>query len=48
MHTLNGSGLAMPRVIVAILESYQREDGSIAIPDVLRPYMGWRTEIRAD
>ena len=48
LHTLNGSGLAMPRVIVAILETYQRADGSIEIPDVLRPYMGWRTEIRAE
>ncbi len=47
LHTLNGSALAMPRVIVSILENYQREDGSIEVPDVLRPYMGWRTEIRA-
>jgi len=48
LHTLNGSGVAMPRVLVAILENYQREDGSIEVPDVLRPYMGWRTEIRAE
>ncbi len=47
VHTLNGSGLALPRVIVGVLENYQREDGSVEIPDVLRPYMGWRTEIRA-
>ncbi|MCC7209083.1 MAG: serine--tRNA ligase [Anaerolineae bacterium] len=40
VHTLNGSGLAMPRVIIAILENYQRADGSVVIPDVLRPYMG--------
>ncbi len=46
VHTLNGSGLALPRVLVAILENYQREDGSVAIPDVLRPYMGWKTDIR--
>lgn len=44
-HTLNGSGLALPRVIVAVMENYQRADGSIEIPDVLRPYMGWQAEI---
>ena len=37
-HTLNGSGLALPRVIIAIMENYQQPDGSIVIPDVLRPY----------
>ncbi len=47
VHTLNGSALAMPRVMVGILENYQREDGSIEVPDVLRPYMGWRAELRA-
>jgi seryl-tRNA synthetase len=40
VHTLNGSGLALPRVIIAILENYQQEDGSVAVPEVLRPYMG--------
>lgn len=40
VHTLNGSGLAVGRTLVAILENYQQEDGSIIIPDVLRPYMG--------
>ncbi len=40
MHTLNGSGLATPRVFIAILENYQQEDGSVVIPEVLRPYMG--------
>lgn len=41
MHTLNGSGLALPRVIIAILENYQRVDGSVEIPEVLKPYMGY-------
>ncbi len=40
VHTLNGSGLAVGRTLVAVLENYQREDGSIAVPEVLRPYMG--------
>jgi len=40
MHTLNGSGLAVGRTMVALLENYQQEDGSILIPEVLRPYMG--------
>jgi seryl-tRNA synthetase len=40
VHTLNGSGLATPRVLIAIMENYQQADGSITIPDVLRPYMG--------
>ena len=40
VNTLNGSGLALPRVVIAILENYQQADGSIAIPEVLRPYMG--------
>lgn len=39
VHTLNGSGLALPRTIIAIMENYQQEDGSIVIPEVLRPYM---------
>lgn len=44
-HTLNGSGLALPRTIIAIMEHYQQADGSIAIPAVLRPYMGGREAI---
>ncbi|GFE56819.1 serine--tRNA ligase [Geobacter sp. AOG1] len=40
VHTLNGSGLAVGRTLVAILENYQQEDGSVVIPEVLRPYMG--------
>jgi seryl-tRNA synthetase len=40
LHTLNGSGLALPRVVSAILEQYQQEDGGIAVPDVLQPFMG--------
>jgi len=40
VHTLNGSGLALARVVAAILETYQRPDGSIEVPDVLRPYLG--------
>lgn len=40
VHTLNGSGVALPRTLIAILENYQQEDGSVIIPEVLRPYMG--------
>ncbi len=40
VHTLNGSGLAVGRALVAVLENYQNEDGSITVPEVLRPYMG--------
>jgi seryl-tRNA synthetase len=40
VHTLNGSGLALPRVMIAVLENYQQADGSVVIPPVLRPYMG--------
>lgn len=39
LHTLNGSGLALPRTMIAILETYQREDGSVQIPEVIQPYM---------
>ncbi len=46
VHTLNGSGLAVGRTLIAVFENYQREDGSIEIPPVLRPYMGNKTEIR--
>ncbi|GAA5523024.1 serine--tRNA ligase [Aliifodinibius salicampi] len=40
LHTLNGSGLALPRIVAAILEIYQQEDGSIKVPEVLQPFMG--------
>ena len=45
VHTLNGSGLAVGRTVAAILENYQQEDGSVVIPEVLRPYMGGREVI---
>ena len=45
VHTLNGSGLAIGRTVSAILENYQQEDGSVIIPEVLRPYMGGKTVI---
>lgn len=45
LHTLNGSALAVGRTLVAVMENYQRADGSIAIPEALRPYMGGQTEI---
>jgi seryl-tRNA synthetase len=45
IHTLNGSGLAVGRTLVAILENYQNPDGSVTIPDVLRPYMGGMTQL---
>ncbi len=48
LHTLNGSGLAVGRTVVAILENYQNEDGSVTIPEALRPYMGGVKEIRRD
>ena len=47
VHTLNGSGLAVGRTLVAVMENYQQADGSIKIPPVLVPYMGGLTEIRA-
>jgi len=45
VHTLNGSGLAVGRTVVAILENYQQEDGSVIIPDALRTYMDGMTVI---
>lgn len=45
-HTLNGSGVALPRVVAAILENYQNPDGSVRIPDVLRPYMGGQVALK--
>ena len=47
VHTLNGSGLAVGRTLVAVLENYQRADGSVGIPAVLQPYMGGLTELSA-
>jgi seryl-tRNA synthetase len=46
VHTLNGSGLALPRTLIAVMENYQQADGSIVVPDVLRPYMGGVEVIR--
>ena len=46
VHTLNGSGLAVGRTVAAILENYQQEDGSVVIPEALRPYMGGREVIK--
>ncbi len=46
VHTLNGSGLGVPRTMIAIMENYQQADGSIVVPDVLRPYMGGQEIIR--
>jgi seryl-tRNA synthetase len=40
VHTLNGSGLALPRTMIAVIENYQQADGSIVVPEVLRPWMG--------
>jgi seryl-tRNA synthetase len=45
VHTLNGSGVAVGRALVAVMETYQQEDGSIVVPDVLRPYMGGMAKI---
>lgn len=47
VHTLNGSGLAVGRTVAAILENYQNQDGSVTIPDVLRPYMGGQEKLEA-
>ena len=40
VHTLNGSGLAVGRTLIAVMENYQQQDGSIRVPEVLKPYMG--------
>jgi seryl-tRNA synthetase len=47
VHTLNGSGVAVGRALIAVMENYQNEDGSISVPDALRPYMGGITTIEA-
>ena len=48
VHTLNGSGVAVGRALIAILENYQRQDGSVAIPPVLHPYLGGQRVIGGD
>ena len=47
LHTLNGSGLAVGRTLVALLENYQRADGSVTVPHALRPYLGGLSELRS-
>ncbi len=47
VHTLNGSGLAVGRTLVAVLENYQQADGSVVVPDALRPYMGGLEVLKA-
>jgi len=48
VHTLNGSGLAVGRALVAVLENYQQPDGSVVVPDVLTPYLGGLTRLTPD
>ncbi|GBC97406.1 Serine--tRNA ligase [bacterium HR16] len=48
VHTLNGSGLALPRLMIAVIENYQQPDGTIRIPEVLRPYLHGATRIGVD
>ncbi len=45
IHTLNGSGVAAGRALIAVMENYQQDDGTIRVPDVLQPYMGGVTSI---
>jgi seryl-tRNA synthetase len=47
VHTLNGSGVAVGRALIAVMENYQEEDGSIRIPAALKPYMGGLAKIEA-
>jgi seryl-tRNA synthetase len=47
VHTLNGSGLAVGRTLIAVLENYQQADGTIEVPEALRPYMGGLEAITA-
>ncbi|MBN1266177.1 MAG: serine--tRNA ligase [Anaerolineales bacterium] len=47
LHTLNGSGLGLPRTLIAVLETYQQEDGSVVVPEVLKPWMGGLDHISA-
>ena len=46
VHTLNGSGLGLPRTLIAVMENYQQADGSIIVPEILRPWMGGVDVIR--
>jgi seryl-tRNA synthetase len=46
LHTLNGSGVAVGRALIAVMENYQTETGSVTIPEVLRPYMHGMDELR--
>jgi seryl-tRNA synthetase len=46
VHTLNGSGLALPRLMIAVLETYQQVDGSVRVPEPLRPYLGGEEVLR--
>ena len=48
VHTLNGSGVAVGRCLIAVMENFQQPDGSIIVPEVLRPYMGGLDRISAD
>ena len=48
VHTLNGSGLAVGRALIAVLENGQQEDGSVALPQALHPYLGGKTILGAD
>jgi seryl-tRNA synthetase len=48
LHTLNGSGLGLPRTLIAVLENYQQADGSVVVPEALRPWMGGTEIIRAE
>ena len=48
VHTLNGSGLAVGRTLIAVLENGQQADGSVVLPDVLAPWLGGRTRLAAD
>ena len=48
VHTLNGSGLAVGRCLIAVLENGQQADGSVALPGVLAPYLGGKTTLAAD
>jgi seryl-tRNA synthetase len=48
VHTLNGSGIAVGRCLIAVLENYQQSDGSVVVPEVLRPYMGGLERLTAE
>ena len=48
VHTLNGSGIAVGRALIAVMENNQQADGSIVVPPALRPYMGGQEVVRAD